>query len=169
MLELLKYSADNLLANPSLAAARRTALEHVREHASLTADSETLGIWRCVATLVFKQDGDLYSSVDARHGFPKTNRDMKSRMLSLLQSLSADEQACERLAELRSLPDPRYTDDQWRTMVALLELLPAAVAELQLGFNREARRTTSRLRCAPCKRSAARKSRRISRSRSTIV
>lgn len=134
MLELLKYSADNLLANPSLAAARRTALEHVREHASLTADSETLGIWRCVATLVFKQDGDLYSSVDARHGFPKTNRDMKSRMLSLLQSLSADEQACERLAELRSLPDPRYTDDQWRTMVALLELLPAAVAELQLVF-----------------------------------
>ncbi len=131
---LLKFSADNLLENPALAAARRAPLERVREHACLAPDSETLAVWRCVATLLFKQDGDLYLSVDARHGFPKTNREMKSRMLSLLQSLSSDEQACERLADLRALPDPNYTDEQWRTLVALLELLPAVVAELQIVF-----------------------------------
>lgn len=134
ILVLLKYSAENLLATESLPQARRAALAGVREYASLDAKTHTLPLWRCAATMLFKQDGDLYLTVNARHGFPTTNRDMKGRMHALLKSLAANEEACERLAELRSLPDPVYTEAQWRTMEALLELLPAAVAELQLVF-----------------------------------
>ena len=137
ILALLRYSADNLLATDSLPPVRRAALAAVREHASLQADSRTLALWRCVASMLFKQDGDLYLTVTARHGFPTTNRDMKTRMLALLKSLSGDDEACERLAELPSLPDPVYTEAQWRTMEALLELLPAAVAELQVVFQTE--------------------------------
>ena len=40
----------------------------------------------------------------------------------------------EDLATLRTLPDPVYSDEQWRVLEALLELLPAAVAELQVVF-----------------------------------
>src|SRR6185312_3131063 len=86
---------------------------------------------------LFKKDrnkDELYESVDARQGFPKTNRQIKEHMLDLLRALSADERLCEDLATLRSMPDPSYSDDQWRVLEALLELLPAAVAELQLVF-----------------------------------
>jgi ATP-dependent helicase/nuclease subunit A len=38
------------------------------------------------------------------------------------------------LRELNILPDPRYSDEQWRILEALLEILPAAVAELKLVF-----------------------------------
>src|SRR5690606_41818377 len=97
-----KYSAENLLASDSLAPNRRALLEGVRGHAVLSADSDALALWRCVATMLLKQDGELYLTVNARHGFPTTNRDMKSRTHALLKSLSGDEEACERLVELRS-------------------------------------------------------------------
>jgi ATP-dependent exoDNAse (exonuclease V) beta subunit len=84
--------------------------------------------------MLFKQDGDIYESVNVRHGFPTTDRAMKSRMLTLLRCVAADERLLEDLAALRTLPDPFYSEDQWRTLEALLELLPAAVAELQLVF-----------------------------------
>src|SRR5690606_36536478 len=63
--------------------------------------------------------------------------EMKTRMLSLLHALSNDDQACELLGELRTLPDPSYTNEQWRTLEALLELLPAAVAELRVVFQQQ--------------------------------
>jgi ATP-dependent exoDNAse (exonuclease V) beta subunit len=138
ILELLAYAANQLLANPSLAQARRAALEAALAQPALDEHSESLAAWRAVAAMLFKQDGELYASVDARHGFPTTNRDMKARMLSLLKGLSADTRACERLIELRSLPDPLYSEEQWRTLEALLELLPAAVVELQVVFQTRA-------------------------------
>jgi ATP-dependent exoDNAse (exonuclease V) beta subunit len=134
LLELLQYSANNLLADASLAPARRAACERAILHPELSADIECLPIWRAIATMLFKQDGELYASVNARHGFPTTNREMKARMLSVLKTLAIDSEACERLAELRTLPDPTYSDEQWRTLEALLELLPAATAELQVVF-----------------------------------
>ena len=134
ILALFEYSAANLLASDSLPPGRRTVLEGVRGYAALGADDSALALWRCVATMLLKQNGELYVTVNARHGFPTTNRDMKARMHALLKSLSDDEDACERLVELRSLPDPVYTKAQWRTLEALLELLPAAVAELQIVF-----------------------------------
>jgi ATP-dependent helicase/nuclease subunit A len=136
LLELLRYSAGNLLANGALPAGRRAALEECLERSVpfLSAESECLNLWRAIATMLFKQDGDLYTSVDARHGFPTTNRDVKTRMLGLLKELRQDPQLTADLLELRVLPDAAYSDDQWRTLEALLELLPAAVAELQLVF-----------------------------------
>jgi ATP-dependent exoDNAse (exonuclease V) beta subunit len=55
-------------------------------------------------------------------------------MHQMLRSLGADQRLTEDLATLRTLPDPVYSDDQWRMLEALLELLPAAAAELQVVF-----------------------------------
>src|SRR5690606_8584047 len=52
----------------------------------------------------------------------------------VLGELRDDQDLCERMLALHLLPEPRYSDDQWRILQALLELLPAAVAELQLVF-----------------------------------
>ena len=35
------------------------------------------------------------------------------------------------LQDIRTLPPPRYSDEQWAVLLALFRLLPMAVAELQ--------------------------------------
>lgn len=140
LFELLQYSAGQLLQNPSLSAARRVLLEAcVGQVAVPAADADSLKVWRAIAAMLFKADGDLYEKVDARHGFPTTNRDIKSRMIELLRWLATHRAAADALLDLRSLPDAGYSDDQWRTLEALLSLLPQAVAELQLVFQSEGR------------------------------
>lgn len=135
LFELARYSAENLLAGESLNAERRVLLEAcLQVQPPLLANSACLHAWRAIAAMVFKQDGELYSTVSKVQGFPPTNRPAKERMLHVLRELSLDPDLCEDLAELKTLPDPRYADDQWRILEALLRLLPAAVAELQLVF-----------------------------------
>lgn len=135
LLSLLRYSAGILLNGAGLAPQRRGLLELCAGHSQpLQADSGSLDVWRAIATMLFKQDGDLYITVDSRHGFPTTNREIKTRMLNMLRSLSMDERLCEDLIALRTLPNPVYSEEQWRVLEALLELLPAAVAELQVVF-----------------------------------
>jgi ATP-dependent helicase/nuclease subunit A len=134
ILDLLQYAAANMLANTTTSQMRRAALEAALAHPRLNEESASLPTWRAVASMLFKQDGDLYETVTVRHGFPTTNREMKARMLNLLKGLSSDARACEHLLELRTLPDPVYSAEQWRTLQSLLELLPAAAAELQIVF-----------------------------------
>src|SRR4029453_7989230 len=138
LLGLRRYSARNLLAENKLPAAARAAMEICAGYTvPLPTARPSLPVWREIANMLFKKDrnkDELYESVDARQGFPKTNRQIKEHMLDLLRALSADERLCEDLATLRSMPAPSYSDDQWRVLEALLELLPAAVAEFQLVF-----------------------------------
>ncbi len=133
---LLQYSARNLLdGNPD--PARRTLLEKCLAASTMPgADAASLDLWRACVVMLFKKNGkgELYESITKVHGFPTTNREMKERMLDLLRWLGGHSLLCEQLFELRMLPDAVYSEDQWRTLQALLELLPEAVAELQLEF-----------------------------------
>jgi ATP-dependent exoDNAse (exonuclease V) beta subunit len=134
-LELAQYAAGNLLANDSLTTERREQLEAcLRTSPPLEPNSACLAAWRALATMAFKQDGELYSTVTKVHGFPTTNREAKERMLRLLRELTLEPQTCEALADLKLLPDPRYSDAQWHILEALLEVLPAAVVQLQFVF-----------------------------------
>jgi ATP-dependent exoDNAse (exonuclease V) beta subunit len=138
LLQLRRYSARNLLSEDRTAAAMRAVLEQCAEHPSpLLPVSSALPVWREIASMLFKKDrnkDELYETVSARQGFPTTNRDIKARMLDMLRALGSDQRLSEDLATLRTLPDPVYSDDQWRMLEALLELLPAAAAELQVVF-----------------------------------
>lgn len=135
LFELVQYAAGNLLANGTLSAERRTVLSAcVDMRAPLLPQSVCLPAWRSIANMIFKQDGELYSTVTKLHGFPTDNRAQKERILHLLRSFGQAPDLCEQLIELRSLPDPAYSEDQWRILQALLALLPQAVAELQLVF-----------------------------------
>ncbi len=138
LFDLLQYSSGQLLQNASLAAARRALLEACAHQTSApAADAESLSAWRAIAAMLFKADGELYEKVDARHGFPTSNRDIKARMIELLRWLATHRAAADALLDLRTLPDAGYSDDQWRTLEALLTLLPQAVGELQLVFQSE--------------------------------
>lgn len=135
LFELAQYAATNLLANDGLAAERRTQLEGcLSTPAPLAVSSSCLSAWRAIAAMTLKQDGELYNTVTKVHGFPTTNRAAKDRVLRALRELSLEPEACEQLADLKTLPDPVYADDQWRILESLLGVLPAAVVELQLVF-----------------------------------
>jgi ATP-dependent helicase/nuclease subunit A len=135
LLALLRYSASNLLTADGLEAERRGHLETCLSTASpLATDSVCLATWRAIATMIFNKEGEVFQKVDKRHGFPPANKEMKQRLMQLLNQLRQDVNLCERLMDLRALPDPVYANDQWRILEALLSLLPAAVAELQFVF-----------------------------------
>jgi len=139
LLALVQYSAGNLLAGGAPAPARRAVLESCMSWSgALGTSGECLPVWRAIAAMLFKQDGDLYEKVDVRQGFPKTQRELKDRMQALLKSLAAEPALCEQLAAVPDLPDVAYATDQWRIVEALLHVLPEAVAELQLVFQSHA-------------------------------
>ena len=133
---LLQYSAGNLLAG-ALDAARRALLEKCLAQNAMPDDSsEHLPVWRAIVAMLFKKNnkGELYESITKVQGFPTTDKPMKERMLGMLRWLSGHQALCERLFDLQTLPDPLYGEQQWQTLQALLDLLPQAVAELQLEF-----------------------------------
>ncbi|HUJ74256.1 MAG TPA: UvrD-helicase domain-containing protein, partial [bacterium] len=91
--------------------------------------------WKAIAALLLKSDGEWRTSVDTRQGFPSHHKQAKWRCRDLLAALRQDGRNFrEALASLRRLPRPTYEDSQWQTLEALFELLPLAVAELQLVF-----------------------------------
>ena len=132
-------------------------------------DAACLPAWRAAAALLFTQKNELYASVNVRQGFPPTNAALKTRMLSMLRTLGADETVCEQLARAEDASRPGLREEQWRMLEALLAAAAGrrrrAAARLP-GAGR--RRTTSKSRCARCRPSARRMSRPTSRSRSTI-
>ena len=59
---------------------------------------------------------------------------MKTKMKTLLETLAASTDFIESLHELRQTPPFHYTDIQWKTLSALLKILPIAAAQLTLAF-----------------------------------
>lgn len=136
---LTQYAINNKLAESRLDDALRALFEHCRSATELESTSRGLGGWRAVAQVFLAKDGNLFKRVDARTGFPASEASVRDRMNRLLQMLVDEREFCTRLEEVRRLPDVEYTAGQWQVLEALLKLLPNAVAELQLVFQRQRR------------------------------
>ena len=78
--------------------------------------AEDVGRWKSLAAALLRQDGEWRKSDAAA------------------QQLSGNEPLREALAVVKRLPDPRYSDEQWEALEAIVGLLPLAVAELKLVF-----------------------------------
>ncbi len=139
LLKLARYAAANLViegGNSRIAACDKlTELPGNEE-----SDAEAwLGI---VELLLTGADGDWRKKYDVRIGFPagktKTEKEAskrwKDRMLALIDQLRADNALRAALHDLRFLPPPAYSDDQWEVMGAIMRLLPLAVGQLRLVF-----------------------------------
>jgi ATP-dependent helicase/nuclease subunit A len=135
LFELAQFAAGNLLSTDGVSAERRAELDAcLNTPAPLGAKVQCLAAWRAITSLAFNKEGEVFSRVDKRHGFPTTHAAMKQRLMQLLNELRTEEELCERLLDLRVLPEPKYSDEQWRILEALLGVLPAAVVELQAIF-----------------------------------
>jgi ATP-dependent helicase/nuclease subunit A len=100
------------------------------------AVAENIGVWSSVAEFLLTKEGKLRKSVNKNQGFlPGTTA--KERMTDLLKAMKeppASGALPDALHRARTLPEPHYSDAQWKFLLALLELLPLAAAHLQLVF-----------------------------------
>jgi ATP-dependent helicase/nuclease subunit A len=93
--------------------------------------------WRSMAVLLLKADGrGLRKTVTKAHGFPAGSTDRTS-MLSLIESFAADSGILDILVELRTLPDPYYSDAAWERVREVAQVLVLAAAELDGVFREQ--------------------------------
>jgi len=102
--------------------------------------------WQSLADLLLTSDGEWRRRIDKNLGFPveekrgdpainRQRRDMKQRFTALIESLAEEHALRESLHEVRQLPPPRYSDEQWELLHALFQLLSLAVAQLRIVFS----------------------------------
>jgi len=109
-----------------------------RQDASpLRAGPEDAARWRCMALMLLKADGrGLRKSVDKRQGFPPGCAD-KAPMQSLLQRFAEDSRILDVMVELRTLPNPYYSDAAWERVREVAQVLVLAAAELEGVFREQ--------------------------------
>ncbi len=120
-------------------------------------DDAGLPAWRALGDWLLTEKGTLRKTVTQRDGFPKDDKPAKQRMLNLLAALAAHEDFVAAMGRVKALPDPFYSDSQWRVLEALFRFLRTVVPALHMQFvlHREtdfseiALRATSALESAP--------------------
>jgi ATP-dependent exoDNAse (exonuclease V) beta subunit len=96
----------------------------------LPAEPEELPMWRAVAELLLTQAGTARSRFDKTMGLPpgKESEPFKAALKEIIAGLAERDVAA--LAQLRRLPEPGYTEEEWATVKALATLLRLAAGEL---------------------------------------
>jgi len=123
-------------------AARRAAAERpelsdwVEDGSPLRADTADLARWRGAAQLLLTGEGGLRKRLTKNEGFPPQSAD-KPPMLDLLQELERDPRTRQILVEIRRLPAPAYSDDEWGRVREVAQVLVLAAAELDQVFREQ--------------------------------
>lgn len=136
-----RFAAGNLMAvDPA------SPIGHCRDLWSRPGThAEALTQWLGLAQLWLSSQGEWRRQASKAIGFPAPSaacnqeekqflKAQKQSFLNFLESLKPREDLRRALHGLRFLPPPRYSDSQWALMEALFQLLPLAVAQLQLVF-----------------------------------
>lgn len=98
--------------------------------------SSQLAYWQGITELLLLADGKgLRKTVNVQSGFPPSNPDKKKDMSAFLAAHRENTSLERALIWIHRLPGAGYSDDQWQSLDAILELLPIAAAELKLLFS----------------------------------
>ena len=123
-------------------AARRAVAERpelagwAEDGSPLRADTADLARWCGAAQLLLTAGGELRKRLTKNEGFPPQNAD-KPPMLDLLEELDRDPRARKILVEIRRLPEPAYSDDEWGRVREVAQVLVLAAAELDQVFREQ--------------------------------
>ena len=101
------------------------------------AAMETVDVWQILARVVLTESGTWRKRLNVTCGFPPGSDVQKRRCAALIATLQSSDGLQEALERLRKLPPPRYTDEQWEVLRALLRSLTLAVAQLKMVFRSE--------------------------------
>ncbi len=97
------------------------------------AEACALEQWRAVSHLLLTGSGALRKTVNKNLGFPPKCAH-KEPFMAWLEAADPDAPWVRRLAALRDLPDPCFSDAQWEVLRAQLTTLTLAAAQLRLRF-----------------------------------
>jgi ATP-dependent helicase/nuclease subunit A len=112
-----------------MGAERRELSDWERDGSSLRADTADLARWWSVARLLLTGEGEFRKRLTKNEGFPPQSAD-KLPMSDLLLELDRDPGARQILLEIRTLPAPAYSDEQWGRVREVAQVLVLAAAEL---------------------------------------
>ena len=102
----------------------------------LSADPIDAERWRCMATLLLTAEGALRKRLTITEGFPQGCPD-KTVMMQLFEEFDREPRVLEMLLELRTLPDPAYSDEAWARVGEIAQVLVLAAAELDGVFREQ--------------------------------
>ena len=134
LMPIARFAAANLLADDLLAEKHQADMPLTDWQTPLQAAPEDLAMWRALADLLLKDNGEPRLSVDKRHGFPATEVG-KAQKLALFEVIAAIEDSAA-LHRVRQLPHIDHAASSWQIIATLSQLLNLAVAQLWLTFQR---------------------------------
>ncbi len=154
---LMRYSAEQLANGITFSAPVIESIAASAEVVSISSQSlrdvswpaagaVNLPAWRTICEFLLTAERSkpaLRKTVDKRNGFPAASPEGKiqrKRCIELFADLAqmpGAVEVCEALNRVRRLPDPRYTESQWKFMRALLEIMPLAAANLKVVFSEQ--------------------------------
>ena len=130
--QLLCYAAGNLVDSPEHPLAKCADVTCLPPPADVESP-----VWAGLANLFLTKQGTWRRQINKNDGFPPEGRDQKQALLSVIDALQEIHDLREALHRARFLPNPRYSDAQWDVLLALFNLLPLAVAELERLFGEQ--------------------------------
>jgi len=96
-----------------------------------------LNLWKGIAELILTKNGDVRKTVNKSIGFPADQKKIKLNFSELLETLSAHRIFLQKLHEVRDLPDPLFSDNEWKVLRATLLLLPNMADTLRNIFSEQ--------------------------------
>jgi ATP-dependent exoDNAse (exonuclease V) beta subunit len=127
LLDLARYACKN--ANSTF------RIQRLASAAELPPPSaEFIDDWLCVCEFLLTQANQLRKSYNVNSGFPTGDTGQKARMLTVINALRSMPPLVGQLAEIRKLPTPHYSEEQWEILRHMFTSLRQAVRELDLVF-----------------------------------
>jgi ATP-dependent helicase/nuclease subunit A len=100
---------------------------------TLRADTGDIARWRGVASMLLTNEAAYRKRLTKNEGFPPQDAG-KSLMTDLIAELDREPAALRALVEIRSLPFPKYDDEQWSRVREVAQVLVLAAAQLDQVF-----------------------------------
>lgn len=143
LIQLVRYAIGNLIAGDRMPSP--FVYDRLDKLGALPGDEEQdVAIWHAITTLLLTKDGEWRKQYTVSNGFPpggtKTEKEIakswKERALALVDQMAANADHTLRFAlhNIRLLPPPAYTEQQWEVLGSITRLLPRAVGQLKLVF-----------------------------------
>ncbi|HSY97320.1 MAG TPA: UvrD-helicase domain-containing protein, partial [Steroidobacteraceae bacterium] len=117
-------------------AVRPDLSDWAQDASPLRADATDHARWCAVARLLLTASGEFRKRLTKNEGFDPQCAD-KAPMLDLLQELERAPAARQTLVEIRNLPPPAYSDEQWGRVREVAQVLVLAAAELDQVFREQ--------------------------------
>ena len=94
-----------------------------------------LAAWRGIAALLLTKDGEWRKRIAKPEGFGPEHSVLRDRCRALIDGVRADDALRHALQTVLALPEGRYSESQWQTLVALRHVLLRLAAELKVVFS----------------------------------